>query len=77
MALISLWLFQDSLVNESIKIIAGSNVILLGYQKFNVLKDHLARVMAFIFAAEEGFGIAPLEAQACGTPAIAFEKKGH
>jgi glycosyltransferase involved in cell wall biosynthesis len=32
----------------------------------------LARARAFVFAAEEDFGIAPLEAQACGTPVIAY-----
>ncbi len=31
---------------------------------------------AFIFAAEEDFGIAPIEAQACGVPVIAFGKGG-
>jgi hypothetical protein len=31
---------------------------------------------AFIFAAEEDFGIAPVEAQACGTPVIAFGRGG-
>lgn len=57
---------------DKIKAIAGSNVTLLGYQKFDVLKDHLQRAKAFIFAANEDFGIAPLEAQACGTPVIAY-----
>jgi glycosyltransferase involved in cell wall biosynthesis len=61
---------------DKIKRLAGSNVTLLGYQKFDVLKDHLARAKAFIFAAEEDFGIAPLEAQASGTPVIAFGKGG-
>ena len=61
---------------DKIKALAGSNVTLLGYQKFDVLKDHLARAKAFIFAAEEDFGIAPLEAQASGTPVIAFGKGG-
>jgi glycosyltransferase involved in cell wall biosynthesis len=36
----------------------------------------LQRARAFVFAAEEDFGIAPLEAQACGTPVIAFGKGG-
>lgn len=61
---------------DKIKALAGSNVTLLGYQKFDVLKDYLARAKAFIFAAEEDFGIAPLEAQASGTPVIAFGKGG-
>ncbi len=55
---------------------AGANVTLLGYQPFNVLKDHMQRAKAFVFAAEEDFGIIPIEAQACGTPVIAYGKGG-
>lgn len=55
---------------------AGPNVTLLGYQEFKVLRDHMQRAKAFIFAAEEDFGIAPVEAQACGTPVIAYAKGG-
>lgn len=61
---------------DKIKAKAGSNVTLLGYQNHAVLKDHMQRARAFVFAAEEDFGIAPLEAQACGTPVIAFGKGG-
>lgn len=57
---------------EKCRAIAGPNVTLLGWQPFNVLKDHMQRAKAFVFAAEEDFGITPLEAQACGTPVIAF-----
>jgi glycosyltransferase involved in cell wall biosynthesis len=53
-----------------------ANVRLLGEQPFPALLDHLRRARAFVFAAEEDFGIAPVEAQACGTPVIAFAKGG-
>ncbi|MDF3053413.1 MAG: glycosyl transferase group 1 [Geminicoccaceae bacterium] len=55
---------------------AAGNVRLLGRQPDSVLLDHLRRARAFVFAAEEDFGIAPLEAQGCGTPVIAFQKGG-
>lgn len=59
---------------EKCRAVAGSNVTLMGWQPFAVLKDHMQRAKAFVFAAEEDFGITPLEAQACGTPVIAFAK---
>jgi len=61
---------------QKIRSKAGANVVLLGYQPFEVLRDHLQKARAFVFAAEEDFGIAPLEAQACGTPVIAYKKGG-
>lgn len=61
---------------EKIKKIAGANVKLLGYQPDDVLRDYMERAKAFIFAAEEDFGITPVEAQACGTPVIAYGKGG-
>jgi len=61
---------------NKIKDIAGPNIELLGWQPFDKLKDHMQRAKAFVFAAEEDFGITPIEAQACGTPVIAFGKGG-
>jgi glycosyltransferase involved in cell wall biosynthesis len=58
------------------KSLAGKNVVFMGYQSTVVLKDHMQRAKAFVFAAEEDFGIIPVEAQACGTPVIAFGKGG-
>lgn len=55
---------------------AGPNVKLLGYQPFDVLRQYMQDARAFVFAAEEDFGITPVEAQACGTPVIAFGKGG-
>lgn len=58
------------------KALAPSNVTLLGYQPLPVLREHLQQAHAFLFAAEEDFGIVCLEAQACGTPVIAFGRGG-
>jgi len=61
---------------KKVRSLAGANVKMLGYQPFEVLRDYLQRAKAFIFAAEEDFGIMPVEAQACGTPVIAFGRGG-
>lgn len=52
------------------------NIEFLGQQPVEVLRDRLRRARAFVFAAEEDFGIAPMEAQACGTPVLAYAKGG-
>jgi glycosyltransferase involved in cell wall biosynthesis len=52
--------------------LAGPNVRLLGHQPFPELLRWLRGAAAYLFAAVEDFGIAPLEAQAAGTPVIAF-----
>jgi glycosyltransferase involved in cell wall biosynthesis len=56
--------------------LAGGNVTFLGFQDSATLRDYLQRARAFIFAAEEDFGILKVEAQACGTPVIAYGKGG-
>ena len=53
-----------------------TNIQVLGYQEDAVLNKYLAHARAFIFAAEEDFGIVPIEAQAYGTPVIAYAKGG-
>ena len=55
---------------------AGPNVRLLGRTADAERDRWLATARAFVFAADEDFGIAPLEAQACGTPVIAFGRGG-
>lgn len=59
-----------------IRKLATPNVQLLGYQPFDVVKAHMQKARAFVFAAQEDFGIAPVEAQACGTPVIAYGRGG-
>lgn len=56
--------------------IRAPNVSLLGYQTQAQVVQALQQAKAFLFASREDFGIAPLEAQACGTPVIAFGQGG-
>jgi glycosyltransferase involved in cell wall biosynthesis len=58
------------------KAAAGPNVSVLGYQSREILLDYMRKARAFVFAAEEDFGIIPVEAQACGTPVIAYGRGG-
>lgn len=51
---------------------AGKNIEILGHTSDSVVRDYMKRARGFIFAAEEDFGIVVLEAQAAGTPVIAF-----
>jgi glycosyltransferase involved in cell wall biosynthesis len=61
---------------KKIKSKAGKNIEILGYQAFASLKSYMQKAKAFIFAAEEDFGIIAVEAMACGTPVIALNKGG-
>jgi glycosyltransferase involved in cell wall biosynthesis len=61
---------------ERIRSKAGANVTFLGFQPDEVVRDYLERAKGFVFAAEEEFGILPVEAQAAGTPVIAYGKGG-
>jgi glycosyltransferase involved in cell wall biosynthesis len=53
-----------------------ANVSLLGYREGAELRDLVRRARAFLFAAREDFGIVLVEAQAAGTPVIAFGQGG-
>ncbi len=61
---------------ERVAAMAGPNVTLMGWQPRDVLRAQLRQARAFLFAAEEDFGIIPVEAQACGTPVIAYGRGG-
>jgi len=61
---------------QKIKSFAKDNVEFLGFAADDVLLDYMQRAKAFVFAAEEDFGIVPVEAQACGTPVICLGKGG-
>jgi glycosyltransferase involved in cell wall biosynthesis len=61
---------------KKLRDLAGPTVTFLGYQPDEAVRDHLRRCQALLFPGEEDFGIVPLEAQACGTPVIAFGRGG-
>ena len=55
---------------------AAANIEFLGYKPVEEMKHYLEKAKAFVFAAEEDFGISVIESLACGTPVIAFNKGG-
>lgn len=55
---------------------AAANIEFLGYQSDEKLSEYMQKAKAFVFAAEEDFGIMVVEALSCGTPVIAFNKGG-
>jgi glycosyltransferase involved in cell wall biosynthesis len=59
-----------------LRALAGPTVTFLGWQPASVLRDHFRRCRALLFPGEEDFGIVPVEANACGTPVIAFGRGG-
>jgi len=55
---------------------AGPTVRFLGRVSDDAVKGYLERCRGLIFPGREDFGIAPVEAQACGKPVIAFAAGG-
>jgi glycosyltransferase involved in cell wall biosynthesis len=56
--------------------LAGPNIEFLGYQPDPIVREHMQRAKALVQASEEDFGITAVEAQACGTPVIAYGSGG-
>lgn len=61
---------------EKLQKIAKSNIEFVGFVENKKLRTLMQKAKGFVFAAEEDFGIIPVEAQACGTPVIALKKGG-
>jgi glycosyltransferase involved in cell wall biosynthesis len=55
---------------------SGVDVQLLGSLSDDEVRDQYRRAAAVLLPGEEDFGIAPVEAQACGTPVIALARGG-
>ncbi|MGJ4892567.1 glycosyltransferase [Bradyrhizobium sp. HKCCYLRH3099] len=59
-----------------LKSIAGPNVTFAGFVPDKQLRDLMTTARAFVFAAEEDFGIIPVEAQSEGAPVLALGRGG-
>ena len=71
-----LLIIGDGPGEEKIKAVSGNNIEFLGYKSGEALVNYMQKAKAFVFAAEEDFGIMIVEALSCGTPVIAFGKGG-
>jgi glycosyltransferase involved in cell wall biosynthesis len=61
---------------DSLKKIASPNILFLGHQSPSQVEEYLSNARAFVFSAEEDFGIVNVEAQAAGLPVIAYGRGG-
>jgi glycosyltransferase involved in cell wall biosynthesis len=66
----------DGPEKERLKKSAGKNVEFVGETADEQLREIYARCRALLFAADEDFGMVPLEAQSYGRPVIAYGKGG-
>jgi glycosyltransferase involved in cell wall biosynthesis len=61
---------------ERLKAMAGPTVEMLGFVPDEDLPELYGSAKAFLFAPFEDAGVVPVEAEACGTPVIAYGKGG-
>src|SRR5207244_6141010 len=66
----------DGPLEDRLRATAGPNIRFVGWLSGAGVRAHLAQARALVFAADEEFGIAPVEAQAAGVPVIAHAGGG-
>ena len=71
-----LMILGDGQQERELKAMAGPNISFAGHLPRAAFLDAIAKAKAFVFAGCEDFGIVLAEAQACGTPLIAFGRGG-
>jgi glycosyltransferase involved in cell wall biosynthesis len=66
----------DGTARKTLEAHAPDNVHFLGRLSDEAAANEIASSSAFVYAAEEDFGITTVEAQACGTPVVAYRAGG-
>lgn len=66
----------DGSIKNELKSMASDHIEFLGYQDSETIAHYVGRAKAFVFSGREDFGISLVEAQAAGTPVIAFAQGG-
>ena len=61
---------------DYLKSIAGPTVSIIGPREDKIVTEYLQNCRAYIMPGEEDFGIAPVEAMACGKPVLAYGQGG-
>jgi glycosyltransferase involved in cell wall biosynthesis len=72
-----LFIIGDGPDRNTVKKYCNDNIVHLGYQPKDRMVKYIQEAKAFVLAAEEDFGITTVEAEACGTPIIAYKKGGY
>jgi glycosyltransferase involved in cell wall biosynthesis len=57
---------------KKLRTLAGDNISFTGFKDQAAINEYVKKARAFLFSSAEPFGIAVVEAQACGTPVIAY-----
>ena len=73
---VPLWITGEGRAANDLRRIAGPNVQFTGPVSDDSLRNLYSRARAVLVPAEEDFGLVPLEAQAAGTPVVAFDAGG-
>ena len=76
MLCVSLVIVGSGPERKTLEAMAGDTIRFQGHVSDSALSDLYARARAFLFAAEEDFGIALVEAQSYGLPVVAYGKGG-
>ena len=72
----TLYVVGDGSMKKRLKRIANQNIRFFDFLEPNKIMKLVSKAKAFVHAGKEDFGIAPVEAQSCGTPVIAYNLGG-